>query len=169
MSATNSLHYELCCKGATWIRQRNNAETWKTPNALSVVEIVCYGAENPDIYATNGCESTVIEVKTSHTDFLADQKKFSRTHTGYAMGDFRYYLCPEGIIKPEELPADWGLLYYCNGKIRKVVQAKQQKAEKLWDLMLLSSILRREGIWGKTLNYRQNAPNFEDNPKNCEK
>ena len=155
MSATNSLHYELCCKGATWIRQRKNAEPWKAANILSVVEIICYGAENPDIYATNGCESTVIEVKTSHQDFLADKKKFSRKNSDYAMGDFRYYLCPEGIIKPEELPSNWGLLYYCKGKIKKIVQATQQKSDKIWDLMLLSSILRREGITGKTLNYRK--------------
>lgn len=154
MSASNSLHYELCCKGATWIRQRNNAEPRRTPYALSVVEIVCYGAEHPDIYATNGCESAVIEVKTSHTDFLADQKKLSRTNPEYTMGDYRYYLCPEGVIKPEELPESWGLLYYRDGKIRKIVQARQQSGNRIFDIFVLSSILRREGIWSKTLNYR---------------
>lgn len=154
MSATNSLHYELCCKGATWIRQRQNAEPWKTPYCLSVVEMICYGAENPDVYATNGCESAIIEIKTSHADFLSDQKKLSRRNPQFAMGNFRYYLCPEGVIKPEELPDNWGLLYYKDGKIVKVKQATEQKPDRLWDVMLLSSILRREGIMGKTLNYR---------------
>lgn len=156
MSASNSLHYELCCKGATWIRQRKNAEPWRAVNLLSVVEIICYGAENPDVYATNGTDSTVIEVKTSHADFLADQKKLTRREAKYAMGDYRYYLCPEGIIKPEELPENWGLLYYDNGKIRKIVQAGRfQNVDKVWDMLLLTSIMRREGLLGKTYNYRK--------------
>lgn len=155
MSSTNSLHYELCVKGAVWIRQRKNAEPWKAANILSAVELICYGAENPDVYAFNGCESTIIEVKTSHNDFLADQKKFSRTNPEFAMGNFRYYLCPEGIISPDELPENWGLLYYNNGKIRKVVNAVEQTPDRIWDVMLLASILRREGITGKTLNYRK--------------
>lgn len=154
MSATNSLHYELCCKGATWIRQRNNAEPWQTPYCVSVVELVTQGAENPDIYATNGCVSCNIEVKTSHNDFMADRKKISRQDNKYATGDFRYYLCPENVIKEEELPENWGLLYYDGKKIRKVKQAVRQTSDKVWDLMILASILRREGITGKTLNYR---------------
>lgn len=111
-------------------------------------------AEDPDIYATNGEISSVIEVKTSHSDFLADQKKVARKETKYAVGDFRYYLCPEGVISKDELPNGWGLLYFDGRRISKVVQATYQPSNKKWDLMLLTSILRREGITGKTLNYR---------------
>lgn len=157
MSATKSLHYELACKAATWIRQRKNAEPWKTPYNISAVELVCMGAENPDVYATNGCDSVVIEVKVSHSDFMADKKKFARNkdNENYAMGTFRYYLCPEGVISQDELPEQWGLLYYVNGKIKKIVQAPEQKnVERIWDIMVLWSIMRREGLVGKTYNYR---------------
>ena len=154
MSATQSLHYELCCKAAVWIRQRRNAEPWKAAYTLSAVELICYGAENPDVYAFNGAESAIIEVKTSHADFLADQKKASRTNPEYAMADFRYYLCPEGVINPDEVPDKWGLLYYKDGRIHKVRQAEQQDSCKIWDMLLLSSIMRREGLLGKTYNYR---------------
>lgn len=157
MSNTKSLHYELCCKAATWIRQPKNREPWKTQYILSAVEIICVGAENPDVYATTGEVSAIIEVKTSHADFLADQKKYTRTHTEWAMGDFRYYLCPEGIIKPEELPQNWGLLYYRDGKIQKIVQAQIQPCCRLCDLFVVTSIMRREGLTGRTFNYRNMA------------
>lgn len=154
MSNTNSLHYELCVKGATWIRQPKNREPWHSTYLFSCVELVCAGAENPDIYANNGTHSCVIEVKTSHADFMADQKKISRSNGEYAMGDYRYYLCPEGVIKPEELPEKWGLLYYKDGKISKVVQAALNPSPKIWDMLLMVSIMRREGLLGKTYNYR---------------
>ena len=41
------------------------------------------------------------------------------------MGNCRFYLCPEGLIKEEELPDKWGLLYEKNGKIRTIREAKR--------------------------------------------
>ena len=38
------------------------------------VEIIAACAENPDVWGYDGCYSAVIEVKTSHSDFLADKK-----------------------------------------------------------------------------------------------
>jgi len=34
------------------------------------------------------------------------------------MGNYRYYLCPEGLIQPDEVPAGWGLIWA--GKRRSV-------------------------------------------------
>ena len=70
MSATNSLHYKLCCEGAKWLRKQDYA-SYK----IVVVELICIGAENPDVWGTNGFNSTLIEVKTSRADFLKDRKK----------------------------------------------------------------------------------------------
>ena len=53
--------------------------------------------------------SVVVEVKVSRGDFLADRKKPHRISGG--MGVYRYFLCPEGLIQPEELPEGWGLLW----------------------------------------------------------
>lgn len=53
--------------------------------------------------------SVVVEVKVSRGDFLADRKKPHRISGG--MGAYRYFMCPEGMIKPEELPQGWGLLW----------------------------------------------------------
>lgn len=51
----------------------------------------------------------LVEVKVSRSDFLRDKHKPHR-HTG-GLGDFRYYMCPEGMIKIEDLPDRWGLLW----------------------------------------------------------
>lgn len=53
----------------------------------------------------------VVETKVSRADFLADKKKRHRTGEVDGMGLFRYYICPEGLIREDELPEKWGLLY----------------------------------------------------------
>lgn len=55
--------------------------------------------------------SVVIETKVSRSDFLADAKKPHRNGDALGMGDFRYYICPEGLIEIEDLPSKWGLLW----------------------------------------------------------
>ena len=58
---------------------------------------------------TNSTVSVVVEVKTSRSDFLADRKKAHRVEGG--MGTYRYFLCPTDVIRVDELPQGWGLLY----------------------------------------------------------
>lgn len=55
--------------------------------------------------------SYLIETKVSRSDFLADAKKPFRKDPSQGIGDYRYYACPEGLIKPDELPEKWGLIY----------------------------------------------------------
>lgn len=68
--------------------------------------------ERPDAIGWRDGISILIECKASHADFLADRKKPFRAETDnqQGMGDWRFYLCPPEIIKPEELPEGWGLL-----------------------------------------------------------
>ncbi|WP_143209781.1 adenylosuccinate synthase [Salmonella enterica] len=53
--------------------------------------------------------SVLGEVKVSRSDFLRDKHKPHRQHGG--LGDYRYYMCPEGIINISDLPDRWGLLW----------------------------------------------------------
>ena len=158
MSATNSLHYQLCCEGAKYIIQPRAKDYW-TPYHWSTVELVCMGCELTDVWATNRDKSCVIEVKTSHQDFLNDKKKFCRSDSakekGYQMGNFRYYLCPEGIIKEEELPEGWGLLYWNGKKITKIKQSMEFQTNKEYDYLALCSIFERELGRHKVFNYRK--------------
>lgn len=161
MSATNSLHYQLCCEGAKYIIQPRAAERWQTPNKWATVELACTGVEECDVWATNGETSTVIEVKVSISDFRHDRKKYARTdqaqQVGQQTGNFRYYLCPEEIADKimSELPEKWGLLVWNRKKIECVVCAQFFDCNHKWDMFIMSSILRRELGIHKIFNYRQ--------------
>lgn len=159
MSKTLSLHYQLCCEGAKYIIQPRAKERFQSQNILSAVELVCMGCENTDVYATNRETSTIIEVKVSHADFLNDKKKYARSKQaelcGHQLGNYRYYLCPKGVIKQEELPEGWGLLEWDGKKIEKVVCApKFWATDHKYDMFVLCSIIARECGTHKVFNYR---------------
>ena len=60
--------------------------------------------------------------KISKSDFKADAKKDFRSCESKGIGQLRYYACPEGLIKPEELPPKWGLIYvYPKNKAAKLI------------------------------------------------
>jgi hypothetical protein len=66
----------------------------------------------------------LVEAKVSRADFLADSNKPHRRTPELGVGRYRYYLCPEGLIAPEELPPRWGLLYAgARGSVRAVAGA----------------------------------------------
>lgn len=150
MSKTDSLHYKLCCEGAKWMKKH----TYK----YVAVELICTTAENPDVWGTNGFNSMLIEVKTSRADFLNDKKKFVRQkqNARFALGNFRYYLAPAGIIEKEELPENWGLLEWDGKSISVIRRAEMQAVENHPELSVLCSIMRREGIKNQIFNYRKN-------------
>lgn len=163
MSATNSLHYQLCCEGAKWLRNKKNRERWRGHWKYVWVEPGLVG-ENPDIWAFNGDDTICIEVKTSHADFVADQKKWwRRAENDSKVGMFRYYLAPKDVIKPEELPEGWGLLEWDGTIIRgrfnieKVTSPMQIFPPSQGDLHIIGSLLRREGLKEGIYNYRGQA------------
>lgn len=149
MSKTDSLHYKLCQEGAKWMkRQRFSGYKY------IAVELVSIAAENPDVWGTNGYQSTMIEVKTSRADFFKDKGKYCRTHQEHSVGNFRYYLCPDGVIQPNELPDNWGLLWWDGDQIKDMIIASKIDTFNTGELAILSSIMRREGINPQIFNYR---------------
>ena len=174
MSATDSLHYQLCIEGAKWLRrQKWNFERCQKKPCYSLskcaggckkfmwvaVELVTWGSELTDVWGLGAWkETSIIEVKTSHSDFKADQKKWARSDEARDMqlqaGTYRWYLCPEGIIKKEEVPDKWGLLYWDGKKIYPVVSPEKFENTSRVDMELLVSILKREEFPQKIFNYR---------------
>lgn len=66
--------------------------------------------------------STLIETKITRSDFKADAKKEFRSCGSKGIGQLRYYACPEDLIKPEELPEKWGLIYvYPKNKAARLI------------------------------------------------
>ena len=112
MSLIPMAHNDLCKIAVKWLKRPNSAGG---PGCLVAVSEVAGGwsGEIPDAIGfcqSWGCEgATVIEVKVSRSDFLADKKKPHR-QADQGMGAWRYYMAPEGLISVEELPAGWGLI-----------------------------------------------------------
>lgn len=109
--STLPTHRELCDLAKKWLLRPNS----KGGHGCRIALTECrsgFDGEIPDAIgfrASEDVQTVVIEVKTSRSDFLADARKPHRS-SGKGMGMWRYFLCPEGIIVPEDLPAGWGLL-----------------------------------------------------------
>lgn len=142
-------HHELCLLAGKWLR--NNQ--YKLPYVA--VELVVDNAELPDAFGWNYWTTVLIEVKVSRPDFLADKKKPFRIMPDDGLGEFRYYCCPKGLIKTEELPEKWGLLYEDKGKLSLIKEAERQIANYRAEKTIYTSILRREGIKPQIFNYRK--------------
>jgi hypothetical protein len=107
-------HAELCAIAVKWLKRPNSNNGHGCHVAVSEVRSGWTG-EIPDAigfrqsgYAPSD-GSVVVEVKVSRSDFLADRKKPHRIEGG--LGNWRYFMCPEGMIQPDELPEGWGLLW----------------------------------------------------------
>lgn len=125
-------------------------------------ELVTYNYEIPDAIGFRDGESILVECKASRADFLSDKKKAFRQDSSQGMGGFRYFMCPSGIIKVEDLPPKWGLVYVNEkGKARQVFGPKgnilysKDSKQFLFDnknikaeLRMLASSLRRVHIRG---------------------
>ena len=159
MSKTNSLHYELCKLGARLIRSRKNPTLpYDRPCMYSTCELVCMGAELTDVWGTTGDCTVIIEVKTSRSDFLADKRKYARSKQAeilnHQIGNYRYYLCPKGIIAEDDLPNNWGLLEYDGKKIHRVKMATKVESSLPMELLHITSIMRRI-LKPQTFNFRE--------------
>lgn len=96
-------HQELTEIAKKWVLKQK----W----SIAAVEQKSCAAEIPDVIGFSSSDSVVVECKASRADFKADAKKPWRIYSAEGMGKYRFYLCPEGLIKPEELPNNWGLIY----------------------------------------------------------
>jgi len=146
-------HRNLCVKAARYLRSKGIHPFHK--GQYSVCELERIG-ECPDAFAWGGNSTQLIEVKVSRSDFLSDKKKLWRQRPETGLGRYRSYLCPDGLINPEELPQAWGLLYADEkGKITEVVKAEHQPSNQMEEINLITSILRRENIKPQMFSYKQ--------------
>lgn len=95
------------------------AYRWLLKNAgvgIAFKELKSIDREIPDAIGFGAWKSVLIECKVSRSDFLSDKKK---PHRAKGMGNWRFYMCPRGLIKIDELPDKWGLIYVNeNGKVK---------------------------------------------------
>jgi hypothetical protein len=87
-------------------------------------EFYSWNEELADVIGFDSRHSTLIECKVSRSDFLNDKKKNFRVKPEKGMGDHRYYCCPKDLIKKEEVPTGWGLLYvFPSGLVRRIKES----------------------------------------------
>lgn len=100
-------HSEGCQIAAKYLHKKMNC------GAVFIEPNPSLNTEAPDAigFRHGGC-SILMEVKVNRGDFLSDKKKPHRMEPSTGMGDYRFYVCPEGLIRPEELPPKWGLFYF---------------------------------------------------------
>lgn len=113
--------------------------------------------ECPDAVGWRSDYSVLVECKVSRSDFLADRKKRFRVTPGAGIGTYRFFMCPAGIIAPEDLPDGWGLLYVEGRKVEQIVGPKgnswsygenqgfRQARNPDAEIAMLVSALRRKG------------------------
>ena len=139
-------HGEIVDIAAKWLKnhKENNIGIHNCPLVLKeFVALTAYG-ETPDVIGWSYCCSVLIEVKASREDFLRDKKKRHKKFSN-GMGEKKFYCCPANLIKPEELPEGWGLLYVNEKKkieIVKIVNVDKE-ADLHSERTMLLSVIRR--------------------------
>lgn len=137
------------------------AEKWLLQRCGFVFTELSTGiTETPDNIGFRHEASILIECKASWSDFRADRFKIFRKNPWMGVGLFRYFLCPKDLIKPEDLPDKWGLLWVNDkGKVSKKVgpdgnvwSANRtfmfQERNVLNEMALMYSALRRLELQG---------------------
>jgi hypothetical protein len=123
-------HSDLVKIAERWLRNRAGC-------GYVITELKSFSSEIPDAFGFRVDYTVLIECKTSHTDFVADLKKPFRQHPETGIGDFRFYLTLPDIIKPEDLPPKWGLLYWDGKRVCRI----NCPSNNTW-------------TWGEWLNFR---------------
>jgi hypothetical protein len=113
-------------------------------------EQACISGEMPDAIGwKRACHSVLVECKVSRADFLADRAKLFRQRPELGVGCERFYLVPRGLVRPDELPAGWGLLEFHNRRIETVrASRKSLRGDEGFrcEMNLLLASLRRVEI-----------------------
>lgn len=112
--ASELTHTELVNRACKWLRNTLNCR-------VVLAEHVAYtnSAETPDAVGWQHNRCFLVECKASKSDFFADRRKQARNWNrpqvlkddgNYfpAIGHYRFYLTPVGLLDGLELPEGWG-------------------------------------------------------------
>lgn len=103
-------HAELVALAERWLWRQGCGVVLREFSTIATAEI-------PDAIGWRIGVSILIECKASRADFLADRRKPFRANPEEGVGDWRFYLTPQGLVRPDELPEGWGLLEAKGGRV----------------------------------------------------
>lgn len=147
-------HDELVLRGEKWLRNTeerclgmplaNGSTCYSSARCSTIVaELVTHASETPDVIGWRDGRSVLLECKTSKSDFRADQKKLFRRIPGAGMGDCRFYLTPPGLLVPQALPGNWGLIEVHGNRVVVLKNAIFQESCAENEKLILCSMIRR--------------------------
>lgn len=106
-------HAELVQIAEFWLQKRCG---------FTFYELSTKQGEIPDCIGFTNTYSVLIECKASRTDFKQDAEKLVRQVPHLGVGTFRFFMCEKDLIKIEEIPHNWGLIYVnSTGAARKII------------------------------------------------
>lgn len=145
-------HRNLCIKAAKYLKSKGIVPFSRCQYVVCELE---RQGESPDAFGFSSATTQLIEVKVSRSDFISDRYKHWRKHPAEGLGSHRCYMCPEGLIRPKDLPDKWGLLWVDeSGNITVLVEPERQESNSVEELRLAMSMLRREGIKPQVFSYK---------------
>lgn len=98
-------HKELVEVAYKWVLKNGSC-------GVAFKELKTLSWEIPDVIGFgSGGHSVIVECKASRSDFLSDKNKPFRLNPQLGMGTHRFYCCPKDLIKVDDLPEGWGLIY----------------------------------------------------------
>lgn len=115
-------HDEIAEVGARKLKQMGYIAVFANINSAAA-------GERPDALGVKSCgETFLLESKVSRADFFNDLKKPWRKDSK-GIGDFRAYITPKGLLKPEEIPYGW-MLWEVHGKTKPVIKVIKGEVRK---------------------------------------
>lgn len=124
--AEGHVHKALKRLALHWLKERVVdlvANEVKFKNTKSIADAVGINLKRKEI--------RIIEVKATKEDFKRDHKLFDEQNTYYNHAHYSYLMCPEGIIKKEEVPEGYGLLWVDDYDGIKLVKRPNKNNNKL--------------------------------------
>ena len=86
------------------------------------------------------------------------------------MGSYRFYACPEGVIRIEDLPPKWGLFYFTPRKSLKAIHVPDMQISSLYSPQHYLNMIARRSPNGKMppylLHYQKMVEDFGHVVKN---
>lgn len=154
-------HYDLC---------KITAQRFLKESDIVLFEYQSFATgEFPDVLCFKNAFTKLFEIKVSRSDFLADAIKDSRRKWKPKVGLYgnagsldliakapelyyieaphlglqRYYVCPSGIIKPDEVPDAWGLYWYSGGRFYQKKKSGKFRRNIHEEISILSHAFRK--------------------------
>lgn len=119
MKGTEPTHANLVTIASEWLRKREEMRCSVITTELFVLDAAeGTSGEQADAIGWWGHWSTLVECKASRHDFFDNRNK-----KWLGMGRYRYFLVPQGLVTPSEIPSGWGLLEWDGAKVHTSIVA----------------------------------------------